>query len=149
MYTRGVFEEPDHLGDFELDDIPEHFYGPIMSLSSFTLTINDFSRSDGWGLGSDILLSNYESLTTFNVTLNHCDEGSVYSLPVLLDEFMNANSLRTLRLKINDAQLRSGCRGYDFSDFVLKIPSLELIEVTICHYGVEGSSLETLKWEKQ
>ena len=149
MYTRGVFEKRDDPDDFEVYDVLDHFYGPIISLSSFTLTINDFSSSDGWGLGSDILLSNYESLTTFNVTLNHCDEGSVYSLPVLLVDWMNANSLRTLRLKINDAQLRSGCRGYDFSHFVLKIPSLELIELTISRCGVVGSSLETLKWEKQ
>ena len=149
MYTRGVYEVRDPLGDFELDDIPEHFYGPIMSLSSFTLIINDFSSNGGWGLGSDIISSNYESLTTFNVTFNHCDDGCVFSLPRLLVEEMKAKSLRTLRLTINDAQLRNGCHGYDFSPFVLKIPSLELIELTICRYGDVGSSLETLKWEKQ
>ena len=132
------------------DNRGENCYCPIISVDSFTLTINDFSSSGGWGVGSGVLWSNFKSLTTFNVTLNRCDESSVvYDLPILLDEWMNADSLRTLRLKINDAQLRSGCRGYDFSKFVLKIPSLELIELTIIRYGVVGSSLETLKWEKQ
>ena len=134
---------------FGLDDLEEPSYYPIISVDSFTLTINDFSNSGNWGFGSGVLRSNFKSLTTFNVTLNRCHESSVYSLPILLGDWMNADSLRTLRLKMNDAQLRSGCRGYDFSKFVLKIPSLELIELTIIRYGVVGSSLETLKWEKQ
>ena len=133
----------------ELGDPEDHHYYPIISVDSFTLTINDFfSRRGSWGFGSGVLWSNFKSLTTFNVTLNRCDESSVYELPILLD-WINADSLRTLRLKINDAQLRSCFDGYDFSKFVLKIPSLELIELTIIRYGVVGSSLETLKWEKQ
>ena len=133
----------------ELGNPEDYLYYPIISVDSFTLTINDFSRRGSWGFGSGLLWSNFNSLTTFNVTLNRCDESSVYDLPILLDEWMSADSLRTLRLKINDAQLRSGCRGYDFSKFVLKIPSLELIELTIIRYGVVGSCVETLKWEKQ
>ena len=148
VYSR-ICEECDDPFDFDIDDIPDHFYGPIISVDSFNLTINDFSSSSGWGIGTDVLWSDFKYLTTFNGTLNHCNKESVYSLNILLGEAMNAHSLRTLRLKINDAQLESGCRGYNFSDFVLKIPSLELIELTICRYGAMGSSLETLKWEKQ
>ena len=68
---------------------------------------------------------------------------------VFLDKVMKMNSLKTLRLKINDSQFTSGCRGYNFSKLVVKSRSLELIELTISYYGVEGSSPETLKWEKQ
>ena len=62
---------------------------------------------------------------------------------------MKANSLKTLRLKINDLPYRIGCREYDLSDLVVKIPSLELVELTIIRYGVVSSWVETLKWEKQ
>ena len=63
---------------------------------------------------------------------------------------MKVNSLRTLRLKISDSRFRSGSPRYDFSKLVEKSPSLELIEITISYnYGFKGSSLETLKWEKQ
>ncbi|XP_067017683.1 uncharacterized protein [Acropora muricata] len=147
--TLNVYNRCDDNVVVGLDDLEDHLYYPIISVDSFTLTINDFSRRDSWGFGSGVLWSNFKSLTTFNVTLNRCDELSVYDLQIFLRDWMNADSLRTLRLKINDAQLSSGCRGYDFSNFVLKIPSLELIELTIIRYGVVGSSLETLKWEKQ
>ena len=83
------------------------------------------------------------------MTLNHSNEEFFSDLPLLLVEYMKANSLKTLRLKINDQQFRIGCREYDFSDLIVKIPSLELVELTICRYGDVGSSLETLKWEKQ
>ena len=63
---------------------------------------------------------------------------------------MTVNSSRTLILKINDLRFRSGdYPNYDFSELVVKSPSLELIELTICRYGDVGSWLETLKWEKQ
>ena len=65
---------------------------------------------------------------------------------------MKVNSLKTLRLKINDSRFRNGdYPKYDFSELVVKSPSLELIELTICHYGDVCSFcwLETLKWEKQ
>ena len=62
---------------------------------------------------------------------------------------MKVDSLRTLRLKINDSRLRSAYLLSDFSEMVEKSPSLELIELTISCYGVGASSPETLKWEKQ
>ena len=62
---------------------------------------------------------------------------------------INGKSLRTLRLNIIDSQFTSDFHGYDFSKLVVKSPSLERLELTICHYGAVGSSLETLKWEKQ
>ena len=62
---------------------------------------------------------------------------------------MEVNSLRTLRFKINDSQLTGVSFEYDFSELVVKSPSLELIELTISRYGVESSLLETLKWKKQ
>ena len=119
------------------------------SMNSLTLIINDFCRSGCWGLGSNILWSNYKSLTTFNLTLNNCRELSGDDLPIFLDAVMKGSPLRTLRLKIIDSQFTGGFHGYDFSKLVVKSPSLELIELTINRYGVVGSSLETLKWEKQ
>ena len=63
---------------------------------------------------------------------------------------MKVNSSSTLRLKINDLRFRSGdYPKYDLSEFVVKSPSLELIELTISRYGNVGSWVETLKWEKQ
>ena len=119
------------------------------SINSFTLSINDFCRSGRWRLGSEVLWSNYKSLTTFNLTLNNCDDLIGHDLPIFLDAVIKGNSLRTLRLNIIDSQFTSGFHGYDFSKLVVKSPSLELIELTISRYGAVGSSLETLKWEKQ
>ena len=134
---------------FQFDDISHYDVVPNISVCSFTLTINDFAGGSGLGLGSYVLWSNYKGLTTFNLTLNNCQNGSVFSLRNFLYEEIKMNSLRTLRLKFNDPKFTSVCRGYNFRDLLVKIPSLELIELTICRYGVQGSSLETLKWEKQ
>ena len=134
-----------HTDIRELDES----YVTNTSMNSFTLTVNDFCRSGSWELGSNILWSNYKSLTTFNLTLNNCRKLSGDDLPIFLDAVMKGSPLRTLRLKIIDSQFTSGFHGYDFSKLVVKSPSLELIELTISRYGVVGSSLETLKWEKQ
>ena len=99
-----------------------------------------------WGLSSGVLRSNYKSSNTFNLTLNNWRESSVYRLRRFLDEVMNVNSSRTLRLKINDYRIRNeDYPKYDFSELVVKSPSLELIELTICRYGDVSSWLETLK----
>ena len=134
---------------FRLGYIAHDGFVPNTSINSFALTINDFSSSGSWRLLSGVQWSNYKSLTTFNLTLNNFDQVIGNGLPGFLDAVMKVNSLRTLRLKINDSQFRSGCRGYDFSKLVTKSPSLELIELTISCHGVVGSSLETLKWEKR
>ena len=147
IYTR-VREVLDDMYNFQCDAFYVGCFVPNISINSLTLTINDFS-SDGLGGGSDVLLSYYKSLTTFCVTLNHCSVESFSGLPLLLVEWMKPNSLKTLRLKINDLKHRIGYREYDFSDWVVKIPSLELLELTIIRYGVVGSCVETLKWEKQ
>ena len=47
---------------------------PNTSMKYFTLTINDFCRSRSWKLGSDVLWSNFKSITTFNLTFNNSDE---------------------------------------------------------------------------
>ena len=130
-----------------LDDIYD--FAANTSINSFTLSINNFCRSDIWKFGLDVLLSNYKSLTTFNLTLNNCSELIGHDLPIFLDAVIKGNSLRTLRLNIIDSQFTSGFHGCDLSKLVVKSPSLELIELTISRYGVVGSSLETLKWEKQ
>ena len=122
---------------------------PNTSINYFTLSINDFCRSGSWRLGSEVLWSNYKSLTTFNLTLYNCDELLGHDLPIFLDAVIKGNSLRTLKLNIIDSQFTSGFHGYDFSKLSVKSPSLELIELTISRYGAVGSSLETLKWEKQ
>ena len=103
------------------------------------------SRCD-WALKLGDLWPNYKSLNTLNLTLNNYRQGSGDGLRDFLDALVKVNSLRTLRLKINDSQFTS---EDDFSKLVVKCPSLELIEVTICRYGLTRGWLETLKWEKQ
>ena len=129
------------IDDIYCFDFYDHF--PNTSMKSLTLTINDF-RSGSCGLLSGFLWSNYKSLNTFNLTLNE-----FVPLSHFFKALLKLNSLRTLRLKMNDLQLTSGFHEYNLSEFVVKNPSLELIELTICRYGVVGSWLETLKWEKQ
>ena len=73
------------------------------------------------------------------------DEVRVSSLRKFFDAVMKVNSLRTLRLKLNDSSYIS---TYDLSELLVKSPSLELIELTICR-GIVHDWLETLKWEKQ
>ncbi|XP_015747144.1 PREDICTED: uncharacterized protein LOC107326906 [Acropora digitifera] len=124
-------------------------YPPNISMDSFTLTINDFSSNGECGLQLGYLLPYFKSLHFFSLTLSNVAEGNGISLHDLLNVVMELNSLRTLRLKINDSRFRSGCLKYDFSELVVKSPSLELIELTIICYGVVGSWLQTLKWEKQ
>ena len=143
FYTRVIYDD----SYFEFDDIDR--FAPNISMKSFTLTINDFSSSGDCGLPSSVLWPNYKSLTTFDLTLNNCAEGTGNDLLDFLDVVMKVDSLRTLRLKINDSRSRSAYLQSDFSEMVEKSPSLELIELTISCYGVGASSPETLKWEKQ
>ena len=138
-----------YAGTYEYDDISDDGFVPNISINSFTLTINNFSYRGGLGLISGVLWPNYKSLTTLNLTLNNREEGSGSDLQYFLQLVLEVNSLRTLRLKIKDSVSRSAVREYDFSELVVKSPSLELIELTISLYGSEGSSVETLKWEKR
>ena len=131
-------------------DFDDYFFCPIISINSFTLTINDFSSRGNSGIFSGVLSARYKSLNTFNLTFNYWYGVNVYNVDMVLDAVMKMNSLRTLRLKINDLTFKSGdYPEYDFSKLAVKSPSLELIEVTMCRYGVVGSWVETLKWEKQ
>ena len=145
IYTRVVHD----TSYFELDDIPDDDFVPYFSLNSFTLTINDFCSRGDWGPQLDELWPNCKSLTAFNLTLNNCGEEAGNHLPGFLNWVMISNSLRTLRLKINDSRVIRGYLQCDFSKLVVESPSLELIELTISRYGVVGSWQETLKWEKQ
>ena len=146
----------------DVDDISDDDVVPNISMDSFTLTINQFSGPGGsfekvdvinyvWGLKSGDLWANYKSLNTFNLTLNNRESLRNSSLTEICEAIVKANSLRTLRLKLNHWPSTE----YDFSKLVEKIPSLELIELTICHESSFDSSkrgvfwLETLKWEKQ
>ena len=54
-------------------------------------------------------------------------------------------------MKIDYSELRFWIGSLEdyFSELLVESPSLELIELTISRYGVAGSWLETLKWEKQ
>ena len=145
MYSRVDYWSDETLFDYISDD----GFVPNISMNSFTLTVNDFSIGSSLELGSGVLWSNYKSLTTFNLALNNCIEPHRDELSDFLDAVMKVNSLRTLRLKINDSRCsRSRCRECDLSKLVVKSPSLELIELTISRYGDVGSLLETLKWEK-
>ena len=137
------------LGEHDDFDISERFYGPNMSVDSFTLTISDFTGSEGEELDLHVLLSAFKSLTTLNVTLNRCRR-EVYFLYFSLVVSMETDSLRTLRLKFNDSRPSDhNFFNCNFSEWVLNSPSLELIELSFSRYGVVGSSLQTLKWEKQ
>ena len=123
---------------------------PILSAVFFTLTINDFGGTGSFGCVFDVLWSHFKSLTALNVTLNHYDELSIDYFFKMFLKGITAYLLRTLRLKIHDSAFRNGYYPEnDFSELVLRFPLLELIELTISRYGVVGSSLETLKWEKQ
>ena len=134
---------------FDFHSISDDDVVPNISINSFNLTINDLSSRGNVVLSSSVLWSNYKSLNTFNLTLNDWDEESVYSLLAFLDAAMKVNSLKTLRLKINDSRFREDDYSkYDFSELVVKSPSLELVELTICRYGDVGSWQETLKWKK-
>ena len=79
----------------------ERYDMTIISVDSFTLTINDFGGTCFLGCGVDVLWSDFKSLTSFNVTLNHCDEQSVDHFSCAYLQLMTADSLRTLRLKIH------------------------------------------------
>ena len=146
--TLNIYTRPTSYSYF--DNVSDDDVVANISINSFTLTINHFSMRGDWGLSSGVLCSNYKSLNTFNLTLNYWYRVNVYRFRMVLDAVIKMNSLRTLRLKINDLTFRSGdYPEYDFSKLVVKSPSLEFIELTICRYGVVGSWLETLKWEKQ
>ena len=161
--TLNIYTRPDSDSYFRFGDISDDDVVPNISMDSFTLTINDFrSTIDGWvnvdiiqyvwGLKSGALWPNYKSLSTFNLTLNSRNVVRDSSLLEFIEAVMKVNSLRTLRLKIND----SSSINFDFRNLEVKSPSLELLELTICRYidihwlwprCVDW--LETLKWEKQ
>ena len=134
----------------QIERFPDDDVVPNIPINSFTMTINNFSMVGDWGLSTGFLWSNYKCLNTFNLTIHNWRRVTVYRLRDFLDAMMKVNSLRILRLKINHSRFfDDDYPNYDFSELVVKSPSLELIEVTICRYGVVGSWLETLKWEKQ
>ncbi|XP_067023496.1 uncharacterized protein [Acropora muricata] len=151
--TLNIFARQDRrpMGSyFGFHSISDDNVVPNISINSFTLTINDFSSGALWAVSSGVLWSNCKSLHTLNVTLNKSDEESDYSLRAFFDVAMEVNSLRTLRLKINDLTFRNALYPkYMLSRWEVKNPSLEFIELTICHYGDVGSWLETVEWEKQ
>ena len=156
-------DDVDDISDDDVDDISDDDVVPNISMDSFTLTINEFSGPYGsfdrvdvinyvWDLKSGDLWANYKSLNTLNLTLNNKESLDESSLPEICEAVVKANSLRTLRLKLNHSFFPL---EYDFSKLVEKIPSLELIELTFCHESSFDSFkrtvfwLETLKWEKQ
>ncbi|XP_068687992.1 uncharacterized protein, partial [Montipora foliosa] len=107
------------------------------SLNDFSLTINNYGKILS---GIPGFVRRFQFLTTFNVTLNLCGEGDNDTLDCFLQEAMESESLKTLRLKVNDRQITNGSCGYDFSKFVVISPSLSLIELTFSLYGGEESS---------
>ncbi|XP_068687967.1 uncharacterized protein [Montipora foliosa] len=111
------------------------------SLNNFSLTINNYGNIRPLSCFEGFFLQ-FKSLTTFNLTLNLCGKPGEDILYDLLEEAMKSQSLKTLRLKVNDSQITNGRRRYDFSRYVLTSPSLSLIEVTVSFYGVEKSSRE-------
>ena len=114
FYTEVIYDS----SYFQFDDTDR--FAPNNSMKSFTLTINDFSSSGDCGLPSSVLWPNYKSLTTFNLTLNNCAEGTGNDLRDFLDVVMKVNSLRTLRLKIKDSRFRSAYLQSDLSEMRIK-----------------------------
>ncbi|XP_074610436.1 uncharacterized protein LOC141864545 isoform X7 [Acropora palmata] len=156
--TLNIYTRASNDSYFDFDGISDDDFVPNISMDSFTLTINDFIRRDlfgddiidsDWGLKLGGLWPSYKSLNTFNLTLNNRDDVSVTSFLEFFDAVMKVNSLRTLRLKMKGSGFRDYYPKYDFSELAVKSPSLELIELTLCHYRDACSWLETLKWEKQ
>ena len=169
--TINIYNGAPHYDDFDfddisgddVDDISDDDVVPNISMDSFTLTINEFNGPDGsfervdvinyvWGLKSGDLWANYKSLNTFNLTLNNRKILGDSSFSAICEAIVKANSLRTLRLKLNESLV---ALEYDFSKLVEKSPSLKLIELTICYdrllkpFKPGFFWLETLKWEKQ
>ena len=155
-----IYEE---LPDDDVHYISDDDVVPNISMDSFTLTINDFSSPRGYWDRVDAINSYWvsklgdilpynKSLNTFNLTLNNRDGVGGSHLLDYFNAVRDLKLLRTLRLKINYSPFFS---EYDFSKLVVKSPSLELIELSICCYGQYSwfgcpvSWLETLKWEKQ
>ncbi|XP_068687962.1 uncharacterized protein [Montipora foliosa] len=111
------------------------------SLNNFSLTINNYGNIGPLSFINGFFCQ-FKSLTTFNLTLNLCGKPGEDILYGLLEEAVKSQSLKTLRLKVNDSQITNGRRRYDFSRYVVTSPSLSLIEVTVSFYGVEKSSRE-------
>ncbi|XP_068687948.1 uncharacterized protein [Montipora foliosa] len=111
------------------------------SLNNFSLTINNYGDIYPFTSFGGFFFQ-FKSLTTFNLTLNLCGKRGEEVLYDLLEEAVKSQSLKTLRLKVNDSQITNGRRRYDFSRYVVTSPSLSLIEVSVSFYGVEKSSRE-------
>ncbi|XP_068751375.1 uncharacterized protein [Montipora capricornis] len=111
------------------------------SLNNFSLTINNYGNIRPRSCFKGFFFQ-FKSLTTFNLTLNLCGKPGEDILYGLLEEAVKSQSLKTLRLKVNDSQITNGRRRYDFSRYVVTSPSLSLLEVTVSFYSVEKSSRE-------
>ena len=111
------------------------------SIIDASLTINNYGNICGRRDSFAVLLCQLKSLTTLNLSLNLCCEGDEDILLFLLRGVMENESLKTLRLKVNDPQTGNGSRRYmyDFSDYVVMSPFLSLIELTLSFYGGEKS----------
>ena len=109
------------------------------SINDASLTINNYGNICAWQNSFAELLSQLKYLTTLNLTLNLCGKGDEIILPFLLEGAMESESLKALRMKVNDSHIRNGSRGYDFSDYVVMSPLLSLIELTLSFHGGEES----------
>ena len=102
--TLNIYTRPRSFCSVHLQYIPEDDVVPNISINFFTLTINNFSITSYLRLSSAVLLSNYKSLNTFNLTINNWDEVVEYDpsndiFLVFLNEVMKLNPSRGLRLK--------------------------------------------------
>ena len=111
------------------------------SLTTFTLTLNDFSKGEGLGdlVFRWLLDDNFPentSLTDLNLTVNIRSEVSEDWLPRFCDcLMMNCSSLRTVRLHVNNRCPTNKSRIYDFSKLQLKYRSLSTFELSVTFYG--------------
>ena len=117
-----------------------------MSVTTLSLTINEYGEGE-----SDIplvldvsgvfqYLAQNTSVTTFNLTLNSSKEVGDYWLPCLSVALNKNSSLTTLRLKVNNHCSTGNSRLYDFSERLIEIKTLALLELEVSFYGRDSGS---------
>ena len=110
------------------------------SLTTLTLTVNQYSGFDKWLCCLVSGLAHSTSITTFNLTVNICNEVSENWLPELCSILTQSDSLKTLRLQVNDHCATSEGHTYDLSKLSLRSKSLSSIDLTVSFYGMKESS---------
>ena len=110
------------------------------ALTTLTLTVNQYSVPH-YGLPEFLVdcLEHNTSITTFNLTVNICDEVSEDWLPKLCSILPQSDALKTLRLKVRDHCVKSEGHIYDFRKLSSRSKSLSSIDLMVSFYGMTES----------